>query len=210
MINNLKSTLKAAFIFQLQPLDKIYPCLIIHVIPWNTGKANPKIVQKLDELKKIIEKNSNFAIIGYAADGDNSYRHFLRNLAFNGIRKSDDVLFFSDYLHLMKRGRYWFLKNIDKIATNVNQFISDFCVQYNIPSIVMSNEKITKMHDSLPIRLFDLKVLLKSVIEGHNLIFSYIFPWSLFMTLINSKNISMEKRYKYLLIELFQLVPTTL
>ena len=197
VMNNSKNSINSAFVFQMQPINHSNPCIIIHVIPSNSGKSNPNIVSKLSELKNVIEKNNYFKVLGYAADGDNSYRHFLKQQVYN---ENNDIgiLFFSDYLHLLKRSRYWFLKHLNQYAHDINQFKNDFCNQYNLPSIVMSDEKITKMHDSLPIRLFDIKVLIKAIDKGHNRIFQYLLPWSLFMISINNDHISVKSRCKYL------------
>ena len=62
----------------------------------------------------------------------------------------------------------------------------------------MSDEKITKMHDSLPIKLFDINVLIKSIEYEHNRIFQYLFPWSLLMISINNDQISVKERFKFL------------
>ena len=81
---------------------------------------------------------------------------------------------------------------------DINQFKYQFCIQYNLPSIIMSDEKITKMHDSLPIKLFDINVLIKSIEYEHNRIFQYLFPWSLLMISINNDQISVKERFKFL------------
>ena len=62
----------------------------------------------------------------------------------------------------------------------------------------MSNEKITKMHDSLPLKLFNIQNLLKSIELQQNYVFKFIFPWSLFMILINSDRLLFKNRCKYL------------
>ena len=201
LLNYSKNIVKAAFVFQLQPINHSIPCLLIHVIPANSGKANPSIVSRLYELKKIIEENSFYSIIGFAADGDNSYRHFLNSQVYSED-KLDSILFFSDYLHLLKRGRYWFLKNLKQYSLETNKFKNEFCIQYNLPSIIMSDERITKMHDSLPLRLFDFSVLLKLVNNNQNQIFSYFFPWTLFMISINADQISFNFRSKLLKLSL--------
>lgn len=199
MINNSKNIVKAAFVFQIQPINHSIPCFLIHVIPSNSGKANQDILLKLFELKDIIEKNNHFSIIGFAADGDNSYRRLLE-FQISNENDMNNVLFFSDYLHLLKRSRYWFLKCLEKNTSNVNEFKNKFCLEYNLPSIVMSNERITKMHDSLPLKLFDTGILLKSVELQHNHIFKFIFPWSLFMFSLNNDHIPFKNRYKYLML----------
>ena len=188
---------KTPFVFRIQPVNHSIPCLLIHIIPTNSGKANQDIVYKLFELKNTIEKNNNFSIIGFAADGDNSYRRLLEYQILNA-NNSNGTLFFSDYLHLLKRSRYWFLKQLSKFKDDVNQFKNEFCQLYNLPSIVMSNERITKMHDSLPLKLFDIQNLFKSIELHHNHVFKFIFPWTLFMISINSDRLAFKNRCKYL------------
>ena len=62
----------------------------------------------------------------------------------------------------------------------------------------MSNERITKMHDSLPLKLFDIQNLFKSIELHHNHVFKFIFPWALFMISINSDRLAFKNRCKYL------------
>ena len=48
----------------------------------------------------------------------------------------------------------------------------------NLPFVVFSDEKITKMLDSLAIKLFNLRVLLLSESKNSTSFYSFLFPWT--------------------------------
>lgn len=48
--------------------------------------------------------------------------------------------------------------------------------EYNLPFVVFSDEKITKMHDSLAIKLFNLRVLLTSESNNSTNFYCFLFP----------------------------------
>lgn len=144
---------------------------MIHLYPWTLGKANEKIEQRMFTLGKLMDKNF-FNIIGYSFDGDSSYRNNLekidKNFDYsNGIKysKINQPFFFSDYPHIFQRARYRLLKRINFYYKG-NEIKKKLVESYNLPYIVFSNEKITKMHDSLALKLFNPRVLLST--ESYN------------------------------------------
>lgn len=199
LFNNSNKTIKAGFVYQFQPLDLKYPVFLIHLFPWHCGKANNEIEKRLFQLKNSMEV-FNFHINGFAFDGDNTYRHNLRDIVDKyDFQKNFDnqiirePLFFSDYLHLLKRARYRLLKLI-RNNTQGNQVFKNLALKYNLPYIVLSDEKITKMHDSLVLKLFNLRVLLNSENFNDYGFYSYLLPWSLMLVGLNYPNVSLQDR----------------
>ena len=207
IFNHSNQTIKSAFVFQFQPLNISYPVLLIHIFPSSNGKANSKIEKTLFDLGCIMNHNF-FHILGYSFDGDSAYRHNLQKIIddfnfSNSIRNQifDETLFFSDYLHILKRARYRLIQRINIYNSNkeLKQNLSTF---YNLPFICFSDEKITKMHDSLPIKLFDLRILLKCLENNDNTFFSFLFPYSLILISINYPNVDLQSRLYFLNIAL--------
>lgn len=95
--------------------------------------------------------NTNFLkIIGYAFDGDSSYRHNLENIdknfEYSKGYKSQNIngpLFSSDYLHILKRARYRLLKRINLYYNNNNKEImkKKLAEEYNLPFVVFFGRK---------------------------------------------------------------------
>ena len=194
-INSIKNvTITDAFVYQIQPIQKQYPCFVVHIEPSTQGKATEKEIDILLSIKQSIE-DSNLSLIGIAFDGDSTYSklhmeyfnsynnqiskdYYFRN--FSSINKLGII---SDPLHMLKRVRYRFLKN--KISANFHSLepqlnINSLRKNLNIPEIVFSNEKFTKMHDNLPLKLFDLKNLVILFEANEYSWVSYMLPFSLF------------------------------
>ena len=153
--------------------------------------------------------NKNFfKIIGYSFDGDSSYRHNLENIDKNfdysiesKHQKINQPLFFSDYLHIFKRARYRLLKRINFYYKG-NEIKKNLADLYNLPYIVFSDEKITKMHDSLALKLFNPRVILLSESYNATSFYSFLFPWTTMLISLNFENISLQDRIDLLEISL--------
>lgn len=65
---------------------------------------------------------------------------------------------------------------------------------YNVPYIVFSDEKITKMHDSLALKLFNPRVLLLSESYNASSFYSFLFPWTTMLISLNFENITFQDR----------------
>lgn len=157
LFNNSNKTVKAVFVYQFQPLNLKYPVLLIPLFSWLYGKANAEIERQLFNLKNSME-SFKFHINGFFFDGDNSYWHNLREIINKfDFQKSfknqlvNEPLFFSDYLHILKHARYRLLKLI-RNNTKGNEVFKNLAFKYNLPLIVLSDEKITKMHDSFVLK----------------------------------------------------------
>lgn len=127
IFNHSNGTVRSAFVFQFHPIDTNLPVFLVHLFPWINGKANYQIEQIMFKLGEMMNKNF-FKIIGYSFDGDSTYRHNLekidKNFDYskgNKFQIAKEPLFFSDYLHILKRARYRLLKRINFYYTKNNE-----------------------------------------------------------------------------------------
>lgn len=180
--------IRAAFIYQIQPLNADLRPFVIHIKETINGKANTEIIDLLYQISKI-SKNMNINIRAFSFDGDNAYselnqqfyisytktlfeRSNIFNIHLNFKRISPDPL------HLYKRLRYRLLSNrIHSGFSRKNPFIDLFrlrAVLKHLPSSVFNNTPISKMHDELPLSLFSVHSL-KILYEKKNLWHSHTF-----------------------------------
>ena len=103
----------------------------------------------------------------------NTQNHVINNVYYVSTL-SKNPLMISDPLHILKRARYHLIPNI----FNSDQIIS----LLDLPSMVMRSDRASKMHDRLPLLLFQLKnYQILSQNYHHNYSF-YILPFSLLLT----------------------------
>ena len=116
------------------------------------------------------------------------------------ILKSNEILYVSDPLHVLKRGRYRFVShqlvklNKSDIPINI-QNIEEIT---NLPHIVFESKKITKMHDFLPLRLFDIEIF--NILEYAQIYnaCAYFIPFTLMIEALSGKDLQIEDRVDYL------------
>ena len=205
--------IKAAFVFQIQPFDCKLKPFVVHIKSATNGKANNTIVELLQEIKRIA-KNRNINIRSFAFDGDNAYlnlhiiyyesyiHHAIRTHRLN-LSHSRTMRVVSDYLHIIKRLRYRLL------SSSVHSgFTDDPSSRIDIPilktilkkvsPLVWNNEKYTKMHDSLPLQLFNLDHLLNLFFAKYFQAVAFWFPISTSLYAIHQPELGFNTRY-YLL-----------
>jgi hypothetical protein len=73
--NHWDQAYSALFAFQLQPLHPRLPCAIIHVEATINGKGTTGTIEKLLQLKTILERDHCYRICGVAFDGDSCFNH---------------------------------------------------------------------------------------------------------------------------------------
>jgi hypothetical protein len=118
-----KDAHSSLFAFHIQPTNPISPRSIIHVYPAENGKGNQEIVQTLLRLKRILETEFRFPIVGLAFDGDSDFNPIHDEFALQWrtifgrspisipIPQFRDLIrVICDPLHLLKRIRYHLLK----------------------------------------------------------------------------------------------------
>ena len=170
-INSIKNpTITDAFIYQINPIKREFPCHVVHIELSTQGKATNNEIEVLFKIRKILQ-DENITVEAIAFDGDttyfklhseffNYYRKYINDYYFRNFFKITSTGIISDPLHILKKIRHRALKN--KMSTNfqqINILSIDTLKEYlNLPDIVFSNDKITKMHDVLPLRLLSLWV----------------------------------------------------
>ena len=217
-VNSVKNvTFTDAFVIQLHPLEKNYSCQVLHIIPSVQGKATNNEVDKLLDIKKKCD-DSGINIIALAFDGDNTYNklhsQFIlkykyevsSNYSFINFSSISTLGIVSDPLHLLKRARYRILSNnLSQDFYNPSKIIDIQKTKqlFDLPSIVYSNSKITKMHDSLPLMLFDLKNLLLLFSKCEKELASYFLPFALLRTSLKEVGLTNSERLNLLQIAFF-------
>ena len=190
--NNSKLMVNSMFLFNIQPLNPNLNSFIIHIHPSNCGKGEKLIIQILNNLKDQLKK-FDINTVAFAADGDSIFRpmhvqnindHIINSIFYTSI-SSSQTLIISDLLHLLKRARYHLVPDI----FDTNQFIS----LLNLPSMTMRKDRASKMHDRLPLLLFQMQ---NYEILSQNNLFNYslfILPFSLLLSSL-SYEVSYENR----------------
>ena len=209
--NVSNSIIKAAFVFQFQALNPQIPSILRHIMPESSGKVNNHVLQRIRDIQFLFNQLKEIKIIGVTTDADSVFRSLVNEM----IRKAESYdykpekifdfpLYVSDPLHILKRYRYQLIKSIYQ-RNDLEEYLSIFQTALNFPTAVFSDDSLTKMHDSLPIRLYDLS----SIVTAYELnmtqeFWQMIIP-SLFMSSINLRNISVSER-RYLMAIAGQLI----
>ena len=206
LIKKLKSsTINSAYVYYYQPLSPIYRCFTVFIQPSSSGKACKKQVDLLYKLKEILQKEK-FLVISFAADGDTGYSKLVSKT--NSYWKTNqrpvldlsNTLFASDPLHLMKRGRYRLLSHELFMMEHTDTLIKTSIIQeiLNLPFSVFNNCKITKMQDSLPLKLFTITNFLTLEYAGLYTECAYFLPFVLLRAALDSKKTDLNERINLL------------
>lgn len=106
-------TINNAFVYQFQPIDPTFPCLICHIHAATNGKASENDVAILNKISSILNQQ-NFITKAFAFDGDNAYNglhdFYYRRWRKNPHKMMEAAHIISDALHVIKRARYRLLK----------------------------------------------------------------------------------------------------
>ena len=206
-------TITDSFVYQYQPLYARGTCFTVLVEPSTQGKATGVQVDKLAELSEILEENG-FPVEGFAFDGDSTYsqlhsvffnhyqRQVIQDASFRNFSLINATSIVSDPLHLLKRARYRLLSSLvhsDFENTTEGQVdIDRLKEQLDLPSVVFSVEKYTKMHDSVAVKLFSMESLV-SLFEMRNFTsLSYFLPLCLLCASLHEEKLTLNERYSFL------------
>ena len=206
-----------AFVFYLQPLNPSLKSVVVHFHMSKKGKATSIEKQLLLDIHDILYRykiNTPFV----AFDGDTTYDSLhlkFFNFYFNHViarlnigNKGPCLMTICDPLHMLKRARYRLLNN--RIVCNFKSNASPINIVLlkeilDLPSIIFNNGKITKMHDTLPLMLFDAQSLMKLLkttpLPIHEI--SYFIPWTFLLLGIQEESIEREQRIEYLEISFY-------
>ena len=124
---NSNQIINSLFVYSLQPINHDLPTFFVHILPYNSGKANNITNCRIKEIVKICKK-SEINIIGVASDGDTAMNKF--------HDKNKNLSYFSDILHIMKRGRYAFVKMINSKSDGLNK-INELNKLFDIPQEIL-------------------------------------------------------------------------
>ena len=206
-------TISDTFVYQYQPLVSGIQCLPLFFEASTQGKASGHEIDRLAEITRQLQ-DKGLAVEGVAFDGDSTYQQ-LHKIFFDSyadtVASDSDFKDFSviteqsvacDPLHLLKRARYRLLSscvhaNFEN-TTEGQINVSLLREQLNLPSVVFSNEKYTKMQDGVAVRLFSMDTL-TSLLETRNYTsLSYFLPLCLLCASLHEQNLTVEERYNFL------------
>ena len=217
---NANKIIKTAFVFQVQSYNPIYNNFIIHIKAACNGKANDEIIFILNYVKEQLKKR-NITVLTFAFDGDsaysglhdeyfNSYITFILKHNLISFLKSLKFKITTDFLHLIKRLRYrlFDVKIFAGFTVSDNFFDLEILQQIfpNFSAIIWSNELITKMHDSLPLILFNPVNFVYLLENKHFVEAAYWMPISLSILAFDGKGLGYSNRMYLLQIAFYFLV----
>ena len=202
LIRRLRNaTINCAFVYYFQPLDPMYKCFPVFILGESSAKASTKQANMLETLACLLKEN-NFSTLIFAADGDNGYYKYVQQTIDKWDRFSrpilnfNDILFSNDVLHLIKRGRYILLSHSIVLMNRNDETIKNDVIMnvLDLPISVFDNSKITKMHDSLPLKLFTIKNFLALEKNSIYNACAYFLPFTLLIESITAKDIDIDTR----------------
>ena len=189
--------------------------------PSTQGKATGTQIDRLSDLARLLEEHG-FPVEGFSFDGDTtcSKRHatffdnynrvVTQDTSFENFSVLTGLSIVSDPLHLIKRARYRILSS--KIhggfedTTESVISVDSLRSQLDLPSAVWSNEKYTKMHDDIAVRLFSLETL-ASLFEKRNLTaLTYFLPICLLCASLEEPNLRVEEKCNLLVLGLYYML----
>ena len=200
-----KNTIDSAFVYMFAPLEKQYATKVIFIEPSHGAKATTSQIYTLATLNALLRK-AHFVTYAYSSDGDSAYRplvnftvgQFNDNIPIN----LNQPIHCIDPLHLLKRVRYRFLShNFSLVSKNEDTFnYTKLVSKFNLPDVVFDNSKITKMHDSLPLQLFQIQnlYLLYQKHDEFKQEFSYFFPYSIYQAALELDSLTIDERIDYI------------
>jgi hypothetical protein len=158
----------ALFAFQIQPIRPDFPCSIIHTMSATSGKATQEVVGLLLALKDKLSYEFGFRVMGLAFDADSAcsgLHEEFRKLWKPRIEIAPHIpldleprFIICDRFHLMKRIIYRWVSSVVSIGFRKDAQLSFSTKRIQewtiVPPLVFVNSLVTKMHDSLPLRLF--------------------------------------------------------
>ena len=208
--------IKAEFTVMIGCVDPRYKPFPICVISSTSGTATEEIVTKIESILSVL-KEKGFIINGIATDGDGSYliyskllldyiyTNIFEVLQMNVLELSNiphAVWHFSDPFHLAKRDRY--RKVSLKLfrcspLSNVPYTSVNYLRALGIPDYILTPDKSKKMEDSLPLKMFNYKILNKILRTEDAGLFIAMLPTTLLLEAIHSKTLRRSQRIDGLL-----------
>lgn len=214
-------TITDSFVYQYQPLLSYARCLPVFIEPSTQGKATGHEIDRLDEIAQRLEQNG-LPVEGLAFDGDSTYAQLHRNYfdsyanqvamntEFKNFSTIEGLSIVSDPLHLLKRGRYRLLSSIVhsnfENTTESQIEIDRLERQLDLPSVVFSCEKYTKMHDNVAVQLFSMDTLVRLFEARNYTSLSYFLPLCLLCASLHEPDLTLNERYSFLELAFFYML----
>ena len=215
-------TITDSFVYVYQPLVAGTKCLPLLLDPSTQGKATAHEIDRLTQLGEILEEHG-LRVTGYAFDGDSTYSRLHQNFfesyyqnltsdtSFKNYSKISAKSIASDPLHLLKRGRYRLLSSRVhgggfSNTTDSVILVDSLRSQLNLPSVVFSSERFTKMHDKLATRLFSIDTLASLFKCRNYTALSYFLPLCLLSVSLEDQSMTPEERVLFLEIGLYYMI----
>ena len=205
-------TITDAFLYHVQPINASLRSFVCHISPSTQGKATDREIELLTNISKLLSEDK-IKIIGFAFDGDNtyskmhkeyfnSYKNLVQNNSnFNNFSTISARSIISDPLHILKRARYKILSGNVHSGIFKNSDILNLSIlreTLDVPELVFSNQKFTKMQDFLPIHLFSFKSFISLINEKHIQWLTYIVPYVLLNTALSEKELTVLERRSFI------------
>ena len=214
-------TITDTFVYYYQPLNVHSRPFTVYAEPSTQGKATGVQIDRLATIEQLLTEKG-FPVVGIAFDGDTTYTNLHREFFdayYERVKMDVDFSNFSeilhqsvisDPLHLLKRARYRLLSStVHATFENVSHSVVSLDLlqqQLNLPSVVFSDEKYTKMHDSLATQLFSLRSL-ATLFECKNFpALAYFLPMCLLTASLSEKELQVEERFSLLQVGLYYMI----
>ena len=214
-------TITDSFVYQYQPINALKKSIVIFVEPSTQGKATSREIDRLSEIADCLE-DAGMRVQGFSFDGDSTYLQLHRQFFmsyysqvvsdpdFSNFSIGDERTVVSDPLHLLKRARYRLVGSkvhcgFDNTSDSLIS-VDHLAEQFDLPSVVFSDDKFTKMHDSLATRLFSLKNL-AILLENRNFsVLSFFLPMCLLTASLQEPTLSVQERLYMLELGFFYMI----
>jgi hypothetical protein len=202
----------ALFAFQVHPLHPDLPCSIVHTMPATDGKGTPEVVERLLALEDSLTHRFGLSVVALAFDGDAAFNDlhevFRERWRPRIVREcpliplnADLSVIICDPLHLMKRvGSRWVSGGFsigfgrDEQSSRSTETIQGWNV---LSPVVFLNSRISKMHDSLPLRLFSPSVFSR-ILAGPSSSEQVLTPWCMLTAALTLPGYSTATRIDFL------------
>lgn len=214
-------TITDSFVYYFQPLDSGSRCFTVFLEPSTQGKATGTQIDRLESLALVLEEKG-FPVVGFGFDGDSTYARLHKEFfdtyfvncsqdaQFENFSTVSGRLIISDPLHLLKRARYRLLSSsvhgdFENRTESIIE-IDKLQAQLDLPSVVFSNEKYTKMHDSLATQLFSFRTLASLLKNKNYTALTYFLPLCLLCGSLEEESLSVDERFSFLQVGFFYML----
>lgn len=179
--------------------------------PTNNGTSNKSIVEKLDEIIFLIEKENKFVVDFIATDGDSAFdkKHkkffkIIESILQDQTCYKEKVLKLkdqkhipvSDFLHLLKNARSHLLNHIMMVDPDSLKCVSMSLFQEitQISNVINDRSSISAQKDSYTLELFSWLTFEKLLINKHFEGDYYVLPFCYLIQAVCSQNLNREER----------------